>query len=201
MYAIEFDHESLVFWYASQSKKLNLKLDATDVEGYTALIRAVEKGEKAINIIKILLQFGADANILTLRRKTALKIACQYQYLSIVHLLMDYKVQRRNSAFNLLKEEFFTIIQTRMLQEEKKALEEAEKQQKEQEAKERMGWAEKSTRKNVYDAWVEYLDKRTKKPFYYNTVTRKSTFEKPKEFKPNKKRLVKEVIYGMHFYH
>jgi ankyrin repeat protein len=44
MYAVEFDHESLVFWFVSQAKKLHLRIDATDVDGYTALIRAVEKG-------------------------------------------------------------------------------------------------------------------------------------------------------------
>lgn len=123
------------------------------------------------------------------------------QNMNLVNLLMDYQVQRRNSAFNLLKEDLMAAVQNRIVEEEKKAVEEAEKQQKEQELKERMGYAEKAHRKNIFDAWVEYIDKKSKKPFYYNTVTRKSTFDKPKEYKPNKKHLAKEVIYGMHFYH
>jgi Rps23 Pro-64 3,4-dihydroxylase Tpa1-like proline 4-hydroxylase len=154
-------------------------------------------------MVKCLLQFGADPNILTLRRKTALKIACQMQCLPLVNLLMDYKVQRRNSGFNLLKEEHLVSIQLRIVEEEKKALEEEHKKQAEEEAKERRGIADKAglSAKKIGDCWVEYLDKKTKKPFYYNTLTRKSTYEKPKEFKINNKKLVKEVIYGMHFYH
>jgi ankyrin repeat protein len=175
------------------------------VEGFTALILAVQKNnETALPMISSLLQFGADPNILTLRRKSALKIACQNQNLAMINLLMDHGVQRRNSAFNLLKEELSLAVQARIVNEEKMMLEEAQRREEEKEKRERAGLIEKNSArggKNVFDAWVEYYDKKTKKPFYYNTVTRKSTFEKPKEFKPNKKKLVKEVMYGMNFYH
>lgn len=55
--------------------------------------------------------------------------------------------------------------------------------------------------KSPYGAWVEYIDKRTHQSFYYNTVSRNSQRDKPKDFKPDKNRVIKEVIYGMSFYH
>ncbi len=66
-------------------------MDTTDAEGYSALILAVEKGESGHSMAKILLQAGCDPNLLTLRRKTALKIACQAQNVIIVNLLLDHK--------------------------------------------------------------------------------------------------------------
>lgn len=202
MFAVEFDHESLVLWLCAQSKKLGLRLDATDAEGYSALILAVQKGESGFEMAKTLLQFGCDPNILTLRRKTALKIACQAQNVPLVNLLFDHKVQRRLSAVNLLRDEALTKIQARMLDDEIKEKEEAERLEREQEAKDRLAMQKGGGRlKNPFEAWVEYRDKVSKRPFYYNTVTRKSTFDKPREFKPNKKRVVKDVIFGMSFYH
>jgi hypothetical protein len=92
------------------------------------------------------------------------------------------------------------MVNDRFAREEKAAAEEAKRLALEQEKKEREEFA-RSGRKPLSAAWVEYLDKKTKKPFYYNTVTRKSTWEKPREFKVDKKRLIKEVTFGMHFYH
>lgn len=201
MFAVEFGHESLVFWLASKANSLGLNLDATDAEGFSALILAVEKKDDGLEMVKILLQNGCDPNIQTLRRKTALKISCQSQNLTVVNLLLDYDVQRRNSAFNLLKEENFVIIQARMNEDEKRIQEEAAKAEREKEERERFALSEKAQRKNPSEAWVEYRDKRTKKPFYYNTVTRKSTFDKPKNFRPDRKRIIKEVTFGMSFYH
>ncbi len=201
MFAVEFGHESLVFWLASKANSLGLNLDATDAEGYSALILAVEKKDDGLEMLKILLQNGCDPNIQTLRRKTALKISCQSQNLTLVNLLLDYNVQRRNSAFNLLKEENFVKVQARMNEDEKKIQEEAAKAEREKEERERLALSEKAQRKNPSEAWVEYRDKRSKKPFYYNTVTRKSTFDKPKNFRPDRKRIIKEVTFGMSFYH
>ena len=48
-------------------------------------------------MLKTLLQFGADPNVLTLRRKSALKIACQNQQMNIVNILLDHKVLRYKS--------------------------------------------------------------------------------------------------------
>lgn len=198
MYAVEFDHEPLVFWFAENSKKLGLQLDTTDADGYTALILAVEKGTEGHNMAKALVQKGSDPNVLTLRRKTALKIACAAQDIKMVNLLLDYNVQRRNSAFCLLKEDLFAAVQARIVEEEKKLEEEKNQNSNNNGSFQKEGG---TRRKNPFEAWIEYRDKRTKKPFYYNTVTRKSTFDKPKDFKIDKKRIIKEAMFGMSFYH
>jgi len=201
MFAVEFNHENLVFWFASKAKALGLNLDATDAEGYSALILAVEKNDDGFELAKVLLQNGCDPNIQTLRRKTALKIACQAQNVAVVNTLLDFGVQRRNSAFNLLKDDNLAKVQSRINEDERRMQEELEKAEKEKEERERLAINEKFQRKNQSEAWVEYRDKKTKKPFYYNTVSRKSTFDKPKQFRPDRKRVIKEVTFGMSFYH
>lgn len=204
MYAVEMDHEPLVTWLASQSAKFNLRLDATDAEGATALILAIEKQtEIGAAMAKSLLINGADPNVITLRRKTALKIACQAQNVEQVNMLLDHHVIRRKSAFNLLKDEAAKTIETRLSEDEKKLQQEAERMQKEAEIQEKLTMQSKSGvfHRNPFESWVEYRDKKTKKPFYYNTVTRKSTFDKPREFKPDKNRLIKDATFGMSFYH
>lgn len=203
MFAVEFEHEQLVLWFCGQSKKLGLRIDATDAEGYSALILAVEKGDSGVSMTKTLLQNGCDPNVLTLRRKSALKFACQSQNVTIVNLLLDYRVQRRVSAFNFLRDDALAKVQARLQEDELKEREETERLKKEEEDKERMVYQKGGTQssKNPFDAWVEYRDKTSKKPFYYNSITRKSTFDKPKEFKPNKKRIIKDVTFGMSFYH
>ena len=59
--------------------------------------------------------------------------------------------------------------------------------------------------KNPYGQWVEYIDKRSKSAvpavFYYNKVSRIAQREKPRDFKPDRNRIVTEAIFGMHFYH
>ena len=57
------------------------------------------------------------------------------------------------------------------------------------------------SKKSPYGAWVLFTEKKTGRPFYYNPVTRLSTKERPKDYVPDKTRLVKEVIYGLSFYH
>ena len=57
------------------------------------------------------------------------------------------------------------------------------------------------SKRSPYGAWVLYTEKKTGRPFYYNPVTRMSTKERPKDYVPDKTRLVKEVIYGLSFYH
>jgi hypothetical protein len=203
MFAVEFDHETLVLWLCSQCKKLGLRLDTADAEGYSALIIAAEKGEAGVTMMKTMLQNGADPNILTLRRKTALKIACQSQNVPMVYLLFDNRVQRRLSALNLLRDDALAKVQQRLLADEAKEHDEEERLEREQEAKDLASVQRGDGRqyKSPFEAWVEYRDKLSKRPFYYNTVTRKSTFEKPREYKPNKQKLIKEATYGMSFYH
>jgi hypothetical protein len=161
-----------------------------------------------MEIAKVLLRAGADPNALTLRRKNPLKIACAAQNVEQVQMLLDFKVQRRNSAFNLLKDEALVAINKRLEADEKKAAEEEERAAAERERLEKSGLYEASKAaggnahgRSAYGAWVEYVEKKTGKPFWYNTVTRKSVRTKPKDFKPNKNRLVKEVIFGLSFYH
>mmetsp|Transcript_30546 Transcript_30546/g.51153 ORF Transcript_30546/g.51153 Transcript_30546/m.51153 type:complete len:368 (+) Transcript_30546:337-1440(+) len=190
----------------SSSKKAggggDLLLEASDLEGYTALILAIEIGEEAMDIARILLREGADPNALTLRRKNPLKIACGAQNVAQVQLLLDYSVQRRNSAFNLLKEEVLEVVNRRLEEDDRKQRAEEEKRAKEQEKLDAMGFYDPSKgMKSPYGAWVEYREKKTGKAFYYNTVTRKSVRLKPKDFKPSKARIVPEAIYGLSFYH
>lgn len=198
MYAVDFDQEDLVLWLAAQANKLRINVDAVDTEGCSALILAVEKGDNGIAMAKALLEAGADPNVLTLRRKSALKIACSAQNLELVNLLLDHHVLRRKSAFNLLRDDAFNKLQHRLAEEEKKEEEAQKRAAKEDEQKMRAGVGRN---KRIYEAWVEYRDKKSKKPFYYNTITRKSQWEKPKDFKPDRTRLVKDVTFGMSFYH
>eukprot|EP01039_Chlorochromonas_danica_P010314 gene10314-11414_t len=177
-----------------------LELNAVDMEGYSALILAVEKGENGYTMAKTLLQHGADPNILTIKRKSALKIACHSQTLTIVNLLLDYHVLRRKSAFNLLQDEGFNKIQTRLTEEDRKE-EEAMKKAIQQEVQQSHQSGSTLRKKKAFEAWVEYRDKKTKKVFYYNTVTRKSQWEKPFGYLPDKNWLVRDVTFGMSFYH
>lgn len=160
-----------------------------------------------MEITRLLLRAGADPNALTLRRKNPLKIACAAQNVEQISLLLDFKVQRRNSAINLLKDEALVAVTKRLEDDERRQQEEEEKAAQERERLEKSGLYEASKAagsthgRSAYGAWVEYVEKKTGKPFYYNTVTRKCLRNKPKDFKPNKARLVKEAIFGLSFYH
>lgn len=161
-----------------------------------------------MEIASALLRAGADPNALTLRRKNPLKIACAAQNVVQVGMLLDFKVQRRNSAFNLLRDDALVAVNKRLEDDERRAAEEEERAAAERERLEKSGLYEASKvaggsahGRSAYGAWVEYVEKKTGKPFYYNTVTRKCVRHKPKDFKPNKGRLVKEVIFGLSFYH
>eukprot|EP01034_Spumella_vulgaris_P029748 gene29748-36843_t len=93
-----------------------------------------------------------------------------------------------------------------MLENSMKCYFEHEKAEKAREAREKAGFLDNvrqggGVAKSPWGAWVEYIDKKTHTSFYYNTVTRNSQREKPKDFKPDKKRVIKQVIYGMSFYH
>lgn len=138
MFAIEYHHEGLVIILCNYA---GVQLDIVDNEGASALIQAIEmKTEDSLLLSKILLQAGADPNILTNRRKTALKIACNAQDMEKVELLMEFKVTRRNSAFQLLNEELLAKVMKRLADEEKKINEELDKMEKEREAKEKAGY-------------------------------------------------------------
>jgi len=161
-----------------------------------------------MEVSKALLRAGADPNALTLRRKNPLKIACAAQNTAQVEMLLDFKAQRRNSAFNLLKEDALAVITRRLEADERRQAAEEEEAEKERERLEKSGLYEASKAaagsgvgRSAYGAWVEYVEKKSGKSFYYNTVTRKSVRNKPKDFKPNKAKIVKEAIFGLSFYH
>lgn len=138
MYAVEYHHEGLVIILCNYT---GVQLDIADNDGATAFIQAIEmKTEDSLLLSKILLQAGADPNVLTNRRKTALKIACNAQDMEKVDLLLEFKVTRRRSAFQLLNEELLAKINKRLEDDERKANEEMEKLHKEMEAKEKAGY-------------------------------------------------------------
>lgn len=161
-----------------------------------------------MEVSKALLRAGADPNALTLRRKNPLKIACAAQNTAQVEMLLDFKAQRRNSAFNLLKDEALAVVTKRLEADDRRQAAEEEEAEKERERLEKSGLYEASKAaagsgagRSAYGAWVEYVEKKSGKPFYYNTVTRKCVRNKPKDFKPNKTKIVKEAIFGLSFYH
>jgi hypothetical protein len=130
-----------------------------------------------------------------------LKISCEQQNLQLVNLLLDYKVQRRQSSLNLLHDYELQIIQKRFEEEEKINIEIEKKLLKEKNRK----YYNNDNANNFFqqkNAWVEYIDKKTKNTFYYNKVTRRSQFEIPsKDYKPDKNRVITEATFGMNFYH
>ena len=136
-----------------------------------------------------------------------MKIACEAQNVEQVSLLLDFKAQRRLSAFNLLKDQAYITINKRLEEDERVQQLEEEKAAEERERLAKSGLLDSSkvtnmgANRSAYGAWVEYREKKSGKSFYYNTVTRKTQWNKPKDFKPNKGKLVKEVLYGLSFYH
>lgn len=205
MFAVQFSHTNLVIMLLGRK---DIMLESSDLEGFTALIVAIEMGAAGMDIAKLLLRAGADPNALTLRRKNPLKIACAAQNVEQVSLLLDFKVQRRNSAINLLRDEALVTVTRRLEEDERRLQLEEEQAAAERERLEKSGLYEASKAsgggllgRTAYGAWVEYREKKTGKAFYYNTVSRKCVRNKPKDFKPNKGRLIKEVIFGLSFYH
>ena len=63
----------------------------------------------------------ADVNAVNYSKKTPLKIACQSQNTEITHMLLDFKAQRRKSAFALLEGDALAEIQKRLDDDEKEA--------------------------------------------------------------------------------
>ena len=203
MLAVEFDRIEIVEYLL---KQVDLQINSADTDGYTALTIAVEKsGDGGMLCAEMLLKSKADPNLQTTRRKTPLKISCNAQDLPMVNLLMNNNVNRRPSAFNLLKDEAHDKIMARIEAEEKRARDLAEKAEKEKMRKALLGIVDETGndgfKRNPWGQWVDYNDKKKNQIFYYNKVTRVSQWEKPVDFKKDPKRLVKDVNFGLHFYH
>lgn len=210
--AVENLHdESLIPFLVNNEtmEKYGLKIDLADVEGNTPLILVILRDTPNLETVKLLLQQGADPDHQTLRRKTPLQLACKRQLVDVVHLLLDYNCHRDQAAFNLLRDTealaAATIIQQRLGKDERKKIDAQQRAEKEEELARQKSLQEKQEagrlRKSIAEAWLEYRDSVTQVPFYYNTVTRQSTMEKPRDFKPQKDRLVPERRFGLHFYH
>lgn len=202
MYACELLHEEAVLAIVKTPK---IQLNLTDTDGQTALLIAMAHGEEAVYVIEILLQSGADANQMNHKKRTPLHIACANQQAKQVHMLLNYKCHRRNSAFELLEGDAAKDIQQRILDEEAAAAAAVAKMEKERERLAKEGLIDTADagykNKNPFGQWVDYIDKRDGSTFYYNKVSRESRKEKPKDFKPDKKRITKETTFGHAFYH
>lgn len=201
MFAVMYHHEGLVALLATSK---GILIDQTDNDGYTAMLLAADEGDSGLEMMKTLLDAGADPNWQTNRRRTALKIACGFGSLDMINMCLDYKCTRRPSAFNLLKDDVLDKVTRRINMDEKKEKEEQERLDKERGMVEAAEFAKKAggkLGKNPWGAWVEYREKKTGNIFYYNPVTRRCQRDKPKDFKPDKTRIVPEAIYGLNFYH
>lgn len=202
LFAVEFGHLETVIILLDQP---DIQIDKANADGYTPLIMAVEQGSASMDVIRALLEKGADVNSLTLKQKTALKYACGAQEADIVHALFDHNVQRRPSALELLKGEALESINRRIERENAEARRLAalaESHDTHSSVTSIPGYRKRSP----WGAWVQYHDKRGRGIFYYNTVTRVSQWERPQDYVANKdigkiKGVKKVATFGMSFYH
>jgi hypothetical protein len=182
-------------------------LDIQDSEGYTPLILAIERGDDVGNkMAGYLLKAGAEPDVTNHRRKSPLLIACAKQNLDQIYLLFDHNVTRRKSAINLLQGEIFEVVTKRIEDDIRKEQELAEQKAREaaEELEKQMAQAMTYKKVNIasaMNAWIPYIDKRGRGTFYYNKVTRKSQFEVPHDYVPNKEYAAKDATFGMSFYH
>lgn len=191
--ACKHNHLETVEWLVENT---DIQINARNSEGDTALFIAIANNN--IDIIECLLAYDADPNAVNYSKKTPLKMACQGQRTEITHMLLDFKAQRRKSAFDLLEGKAFDEIMKRLEMDEKDAKAAAEAQMK--------GAAKGNGLRGVsmgsaYGAWIPYLDKKKNEIFYYNKVSRESQWEEPKDYKKDLTYVMKRATFGMHFYH
>lgn len=208
MFAVEQQNDHAVKYLANYIPLADgeeNELNAADADGQTALLYAMDLGDDGLNIVEILVNAGADINIMNFKKKTPLHIACLKQSTKQVLMLLALNCQRRNSAFDLLEGGAKEMIMGKLEAEDKKAREELEAQEKKR-AKQAMeggvianDWGYKN--KSPYGQWVEYIEKRDNSIFYYNKVSRQSQKDKPKDFVKDKKKVIKESTFGHAFYH
>lgn len=210
--AVDNMHDDSLIPYLCSSEvteKYAIKLDLADSEGNSPLILVVLRETPNLETMKLLLERGADPDHQTIRKKTALLLACKRQLVDVIMLLLDFNCNRDQNAFNLLRDTetlpAATLVQQRLTRDERLKIEAQQRAEKEEELARQKSFQEKQDagrlRKSIAEAWLEYRDSVSQKPFYYNTVTRQSTMDKPRDFKPKKDRLVPERRYGLHFYH
>jgi len=202
MFAVEQNHTTCVKFLAGWDHN---ELNAVDADGQSALLMAMELGDDGLEIIEVLVECGADVNVMNHKKKTPLHIACQKQAIKQILMLLALNCQRRDSAFNLLEGAPKAFIlgkledEERLAREEIEKIEHARKKNAEEGADLTNDWGYKN--KSPYGQWVEYVDKRDNSIFYYNRVSRQSQKDKPKDFIKDKKRIIKESTFGHAFYH
>jgi ankyrin repeat protein len=203
-YAVEYGNDDIVDLICRRN---DVMLDIQDSEGYTPLILAIERGDDVGNkMAGYLLKAGAEPDVTNHRRKSPLLIACAKQNLDQIYLLFDHNVTRRKSAINLLQGEIFEVVTKRIEDDIRKEQELAEQKAREaaEELEKQMAQAMTYKKVNIasaMNAWIPYIDKRGRGTFYYNKVTRKSQFEVPHDYVPNKEYAAKDATFGMSFYH
>ena len=170
-------------------------INARNVNGDTPLFVAVRN--QNLDIVECLLAYDADVNDVNYEKLTPLKIACKSQNVSMTHMLLDFKVQRRKSAFDLLEGPAHKEIMRRLEDDEREAREAAEAQMK---GKNR-GTVTGGGMTSSYGAWTPFLDKKSKEVFYYNKVSRECQWEEPKDYTKDITYVMKRSTFGMHFYH
>jgi ankyrin repeat protein len=198
-FAVEFGHTDAVKLLLARDAMVN----APDREGITPLLCACEAG--SFEMAKLLLEHDADVTVISSKGKTTLKLACEHNNEDLVNLLLDHKVKRRGSAFSLLQNDVYERISQRLIREEEearaaaKAAEEEAKRQAAVTAEVNLvtrGYSHRSP----YGQWVPYKDKRTKKVFFYNKVSRVSQWDRPPDYVHDATYLKKEATFGMSFY-
>ena len=200
-----------------------LNINAADTDGRTALTMALEKGddEDGLIILQMLLEFGADMDmevklsdeIWKGKVTDALTIACYHGNEKQIMLMLDFGCRRKETAFALLKGDAMVAVRKRLQEDDEEA--EAETKRLEHEHRARMmaqqspalaaqllaGRSRGYKNQSPIGMWVEYRDKLTGKPFFYNLVTRESRRDCPVDFRPDPSRPIKDTIFGASFYH
>lgn len=213
MYAVEYMHISLSELLAHDKK---IHINAADNDGFTAFMICVEKAcsfanagkedelQEALQLMERLTLAGADPDAETNKKKNSFQMACKAQASAVVLKLMTLNCKRKPESLALLTGEAATIVNAKIKKDELAAKAEEEEAAKKavESAGFKLGAPGTGYRtRSPYGAWVEYNDKRTNNPFYYNPVTRKSQWAKPPDFRPDKRRAVKSATFGMSFYH
>jgi ankyrin repeat protein len=191
MLCADFLHVPLIDLLLSETE---ISIESKNVDGETALHYAALRG--SMEAVEALLEFGANVNCESYSRDTPLKRACRQQRTDLVHKLLDYDCNRRPSAFAILEGEALMEITLRLEEEKRKKVEEYEKLKRLEAA-----GKNKKGKKSAIGAWVPYRDKRGRGIFYYNRVSRVSQFEVPEDYEKDRRYLMKDATFGMHFYH
>jgi len=191
MLAVKHNHLEVVEYLVEETA---VGINAKNSDGNTALFLAIIN--ENVDIVECLLSYDADVNALNYAKKTPLKLACASQNTEIAHLCLDFKAQRRKSAFALLEGDALYEIQKRLDADEREAREAAEAQMKGKNKGTIRGAGMSS-----YGAWVPYLDKTKHEIFFYNKVSRECQWEEPGDYKKDLLHVVSRATFGMHFYH